>query len=134
MKGFMCLLKKGVPLCWDEETQRSFDALKHALMYAPLLRPPDYGKDFLLYVAIGDSKIDMVLVQEDDVLEEHVIYYLSRGLVGLDLNYSHLEKLALVVVHIFQWFGHYILLHKTIVVVIVKQLEDNLDCRLRITS
>jgi hypothetical protein len=41
----------------------------------------------------------MVLVQEDDELHEHVIYYLSRTLLGLELNYTHVEKLALVVVH-----------------------------------
>jgi hypothetical protein len=27
-KGFMSLLKRGVPLCWDEVTHRSFEALK----------------------------------------------------------------------------------------------------------
>ena len=44
----------------------------------------------------------MVLVQEDDFLLEYVIYYLSRGLVGLELNYSHIEKLAFVAVHVVQ--------------------------------
>jgi hypothetical protein len=44
----------------------------------------------------------MVLVQEDDELHEHIIYYLSRNLVGPELKYSHVEKLALVVVHMVQ--------------------------------
>jgi hypothetical protein len=57
--------------------QRSFEALKHALTTAPLLQPPDYNKYFLLYLAAVESTIDMVLVQEDDMLEEHIIYYLS---------------------------------------------------------
>jgi hypothetical protein len=81
-KGFMRLLKKGVPFYWDEATQCSFKALKFSLTYSPLLRPPNYNKYFLLYLAILESTIGMVLVQEDDLLEEHVIYYLSRGLVG----------------------------------------------------
>ena len=42
----------------------------------------------------------MVLVKEDDSFSEYVIYYLSRGLVGPELNYSHLEKLALEAVHV----------------------------------
>jgi hypothetical protein len=50
-KGFMHLLKKGVPFCWDEVAQCSFEALKCALTSSPLLSPPDYGKDFLLYLA-----------------------------------------------------------------------------------
>jgi hypothetical protein len=85
-KGFMHLLKKGVPFCWDEAAQGSFEALKCALTSAPLLRPLNYNKDLLLYLVVVESTICMVLVQEDDTLEEHAIYYLSRGLVGLELN------------------------------------------------
>jgi hypothetical protein len=69
----MHLLKKGVPFCWDEATQRSFEALKHALMSTPLFNPPDYGKDFLLYLVVAESTIGMVLVQKGDALKENVI-------------------------------------------------------------
>jgi hypothetical protein len=89
----MRLLKKDVPFLWDEAAQHSFDALKHALITAPLLRPPNYNKDFLLYLAAVESTIGMVLVQEDDSFSEYMIYYLSRGLVGPELNYTHLENL-----------------------------------------
>ena len=41
----------------------------------------------------------MVLVQEDEKLREHVIYYLSRNLVILELKYSHVENLALAAIH-----------------------------------
>jgi hypothetical protein len=75
-KGFMHLLKKGVPFHWDEVTQCSFKSFKHILTSDPLLRPPNYNKNFLLYLATADSTIGMVLVQEDDLLEENVIYYL----------------------------------------------------------
>jgi hypothetical protein len=61
-KGFMRLLKKDVPFFWDEAAQRSFDALKHTLTTAPLLRPLNYNKDFLLYLASAESTIGMVLV------------------------------------------------------------------------
>jgi hypothetical protein len=76
-KGFMHLLKKGVPFHWDESSQHSFEALKLTLTFSPLLRPPNYNKYFLLYLATTESTIGMVLVQEDDFLEEHVIYYQS---------------------------------------------------------
>jgi hypothetical protein len=59
----------------------------------------------------------MVLVQEDDELHEHIIYYLSQNLFGLKLNYSHTEKLALAAIHAVQRLCHYILLCKTIMVV-----------------
>jgi hypothetical protein len=89
-----------VPFCWDEVAHCSFEALNYTLMSALMLSPLYYGKDFLLYLAIAKSTISMVLVQEDDALEENVIYYLSRGLVGSELNYSHLEKLTLAAVQI----------------------------------
>jgi hypothetical protein len=44
----------------------------------------------------------MVLVQDDDELHEHVFYYLSQKLVGSELKYSHVEKIALAAVHVVQ--------------------------------
>jgi hypothetical protein len=73
----MRLLKKDVPFFGDEAAQCSFDALKHTLTTAPLLRPPNYNKDFLLYLAAAESTIGMVLVQEDDSFSEYMICYLS---------------------------------------------------------
>ena len=92
----MHLLKKEVPFYWDDAPQRSFEALKHSLTTAPLLRPPNYNKYFLLYLATAESTIGMVLVQEDDLFSEYVIHYMSRGLVGSKLNYSHIVRCRLV--------------------------------------
>ena len=58
----MRLLKKDVPFYWYDASQFSFDTLKHALTTAPLLRPPNYNKDFLLYLDVAESTIDIVLV------------------------------------------------------------------------
>jgi hypothetical protein len=115
-KGFMRLLKKDTPFIWDEKAQDSFNALKKALVSAPLLKSPDYSRDYLFYIVASAETIGMVLVQEDDELHEHVIYYLSRNVVSPKLNYSHVEKISLVVVHAVQRLHHYILLCKTTVV------------------
>jgi hypothetical protein len=74
-------------------------------------------KDYILYLAASTSTISMVLVQEDFSSEEHVIYYLSKSLSGLELRYSHVEKLALVAVIVVHIFRHYILLRTTTVIV-----------------
>jgi hypothetical protein len=58
----------------------------------------------------------MVLVQEDDANDEHVIYYLSRSLTPIEIKYLHVEKLALATVEAIQCFRHYILLRKTTVI------------------
>ena len=73
----MHLCKKDTPFCWDERAQESFDALKRSLASAPVISPLDYSRDFLLYVAASMETIGMVLVQEDEEILEHVIYYLS---------------------------------------------------------
>jgi hypothetical protein len=116
-KRFLQLLQKNTPFIWDDIAQRSFDALKHALTHTPLLHPPEYTKDYILYLATPTSTIVMVLVQEDPNGEEHVIYYLSKSLSGPELRYSHVEKLALAIVIAVQRFRHYILLHTTMVIV-----------------
>ena len=58
----------------------------------------------------------MVLVQTDDVHMEHVIYYLNHGLVGAELRYPYIEKLALEAAFVVQKFHHYIILQTTTVI------------------
>jgi hypothetical protein len=77
IKGFMHLLKKDTPFIWDERAQESFNALKKSLVLVPLLKSPNYNRYYLLYIIAPEEMIGMVLVQEDDELHEHVIYYLS---------------------------------------------------------
>jgi hypothetical protein len=109
-KGFMRLLKKDTPFIWEERSHESFDALKKSLVSTPLQKSPDYNRDYFLYVVASKETIGMVFVQEDDVLREHFIYYLSQNLVGPEIKYSHVEKLALAVVHVVERLRHYILL------------------------
>ena len=58
----------------------------------------------------------MVLVQDDDDVNEHIIYYLSRNLLDTETCYAYVEKLALAVVCAIQRFQHYILLRTTTVI------------------
>ena len=81
-----------------------------------MLRPPNYHRDFTLYLAATFSTIAMVLVQDDDDGNEHVVYYLSQNLLDIEMRYAHVENLVLAVVHAVQHFRHYILL-RTITVV-----------------
>ena len=106
-KGFMRMLKQDTPFVWDETTQLAFMALKKYLLSDPFLCPPNYSHDFILYLAASKSTIGVVLVQEYDKLQEHVVYYLSRALAGPKLRYSHVEKLALAIVYVVQRLHHY---------------------------
>ena len=74
-------------------------------------------------MAASESTIGVVLVQEDDKLQEHVIYYRSHALAGPELRYSHIEKLDLVEVYCIQRLQHYILLRTNIVVANVNPFQ-----------
>ena len=126
----MLLLKKDTTFCWDEQAQESFDALKRALASTPVLNPPDYSHEFFIYVAMSMEMIGMVLVQGDEELHEHVIYYLSQNLIDVELRYSHVEKLALVTIHAVQRLRHYILLCQTLVVAHVNPFQFVLTRRM----
>jgi hypothetical protein len=115
-RGFTRLLKKDSEFVWDKIANNAFEALKLSLTKAPLLFPPDYSRDYFLYLAASEYTIGMVLVQEDDNHDEHVIYYLSRNLSSTEVKYQHVEKLALAAVQAVQHFRHYILSRKTTVI------------------
>ena len=74
--------------------------------------------------------VGMVLVQEDEELHEHVIYYLSRNVIDAEICYSHLEKLALATVHVVLRLRHYILLRQTLVVAHVNPFQFILTRRM----
>ena len=81
----------------DEAAKKYYDGLRDFLFNPPLLQPPNYHRDYFLYLATSSSTITMVLVQDDDEGHEHVIYYLSHNLLDTETRYAHVEKLALVV-------------------------------------
>ena len=50
--GFLHLIRTNIPFVWDENAQGDFDALKQALNSSPLLSPPKFTKEFILYVSV----------------------------------------------------------------------------------
>jgi hypothetical protein len=109
-KGFTQLLNKGHDFVWDDTANKDFEALKLALMCTPLLFPLDYSRDYFLCLVASDCTIAMVLVQEDDSHDEHVIYYLIRSLMTTEIKYIYYLS------QFIQNFCHYILLRKTMII------------------
>ena len=83
---------------WAEQAQATFEALNQALTFTTLLSPPNFTKEFILYVSTFENSTIGVIVQEDDALQENVIYYVSHKIFGPLLRYSHVEKMTLVIV------------------------------------
>ena len=84
---YMRLLKKDIPLFWDDQAQCAFDNLKQALTHSPMIHPPNYSKDFLLYIVSSTTTIGMVLVQENPDGQEHMIYYACNNLIDSKTRY-----------------------------------------------
>ncbi len=71
--------------------QAAFDSLKHALISAPVLRPPDRTRTFQVTTDWSTCAIAAVLSQMDADGHEYVISYASRTLTPVERNYAPTE-------------------------------------------
>ncbi len=82
------LLKQDVPFHWGAEQEAAFNALKKALTTYPVLRAPDYRRQFILTTDYSKLAIGGILSQEDDNGKEYVIAYASKRCNKHQANYS----------------------------------------------
>ncbi|KAG9453311.1 hypothetical protein H6P81_006215 [Aristolochia fimbriata] len=110
---FSHLMKKDTPFEWDESCRRAFQNIKNYRMKPPVLMAPTSGKPLLLYIAAQEKSLGALLAQNDDKGKERPLYYLSRTMVGAELNYSPIEKTCLALIFAIQKLRHYLLAHST---------------------
>ena len=97
---------------WTPECQKSFNALKVALVNAPVLAFPDVSPEaepFILDTDASETGIGAVLSQRGADGLEHVIAYASRSLTKCERNYCTTRKEMLALVHFVKYFKHYLL-------------------------
>ena len=87
------LLKKGEPnqIKWDAEYNQSFQTLKTAFTQKPILRLPNFEKQFALQTDASDSGLGAVLLQEHDGVNIPVMY-ITRKLNAAETCYSTIER------------------------------------------
>jgi len=73
------LTKKDVAFVWIQDCQRAFDALKKALMGAPILVRPNFKEPFCLDVDWSTKGVGAILSQKEGRFER-VIAYASKAL------------------------------------------------------
>ncbi|XP_074278402.1 uncharacterized protein LOC141601993 [Silene latifolia] len=85
---FSHLMKKYAPFQWDEKCKNAFDSIKKYLASAPVLGAPIPGRPLVLYIAAQERSLGAMCAQEIEDHKERALYYLSRTLVGAELNYA----------------------------------------------
>jgi hypothetical protein len=86
------LLKKGAIFLWTSEHESSSQALKTALITAPILALPNLHKPFLIETDASDKGIGVVLQQEG-----HPVAYVSKALGTRNQTLSTYEKECLAI-------------------------------------
>jgi hypothetical protein len=87
------ILKKQDSFNWTQECEDAFKELKVSLASPPVLTKPIVGDTLILYLAVTDEAVSAVLIREKGK-GQFPIYFVSKALQGVDLNYQRLEKVA----------------------------------------
>ena len=94
---------------WTAKAQTSFEALKHALSTAPVLRTFDPTRRAVLTTDASGIAVAAILTQPDDEGHQHPIAYESRKLTTTERAYPAHTLELLAVVHALRVFKHYLL-------------------------
>ena len=92
---------------WGEEQDRAFQALKDALVNAPVLQAPDFTRPFLVKTDASDFAIGGVLSQGSG-RDERPVAFESKKLSPPESRYTVHEKELLAVVHTLREWRHYL--------------------------
>lgn len=108
------LTRKGVAFVWDERCRHSFDKLKEALCSDPVLRLPDWEKEFHIHTDWSIEAIGAVLSQKDDSTGMLMpVAYAGRVLSACESRYPPIEGECLALVWaMYQKFRQYIHMRK----------------------
>src|SRR6187401_58385 len=98
------LLKKDKKFEWTPQCESSFLELKRRLTSAPVLVPPDFSKDFIIYCDASRQGLGCILMQD-----RQVIAYASRQLRPHEDNYPTHDLELAAVVHALKTWRHYLL-------------------------
>ena len=103
------LTKKGRPtnIIWTDETDRAFNELKNKMSSSPILRLPDFDRQFVLRTDASDTGLGAVLLQVYDGIYFPVAYA-SRKLSSAQMSYVVIERECLAIVWAFEKFEVYL--------------------------
>ena len=103
------LKKKDVPWVWGEKEQQAFDALKDALVSAPVLAHPDFTKPFRLETDASHYAVSAVLTQKDEATGVwRPIAYRSKKMIPRERNLAPTEMECLAIIYGLRRFHNFL--------------------------
>ena len=102
------------PFHWDVPQQEAFEALKSALVSAPVLAYPNSTDMFILDTDASDTATGAELLQLQEG-EERVISYGSFSLTPAQINYCTTRKELLALIRFTREYHHYLLGRKFLI-------------------
>ena len=107
------LTRKAVPFHWETLQIQAFETLKTLMCSCPILRQPDYTKQFLLTTDASAYGVGTILLQEGEIHPrtkkptQHPIAYYSATFTPTEHNYDIYERELLAVLKALQhWRPH----------------------------
>ncbi|GJX66956.1 reverse transcriptase domain-containing protein [Tanacetum coccineum] len=100
---------------WTAEAEEAFKQMKQLIAELPMLTAPMEKEELIVYLAAAKETVSAVLMTEREA-KQMPIYFVSRALRGLELNYTSMEKLVLALVHASKRLKRYFQAHPIIVV------------------
>ena len=102
------LTKNGKPdtVQWSDDLQKRFEEIKSKLCNAPVLKLPDFEKDFVLRTDASDTGLGAVLLQKHGEMM-FLIAYASKKLAGAPKSYATVEKECMAIVWTIDKFSCY---------------------------
>lgn len=102
------LTRKKTTFKFTDECKIAMDNLKQCLISFPILRQPDFNKEFILYTDASGYAMGAILGQKDDEVNEFVVEYASKLFNQREVYYSITEKELRAIVWALGYFYDYL--------------------------
>ncbi|GKC36661.1 reverse transcriptase domain-containing protein [Tanacetum coccineum] len=100
---------------WTAEAEVAFKQMEKLIAELPTLTAPMEKEELIVYLAAAREAISAVLMTEREA-KQMPVYFVSRALQGLEINYTSMEKLVLALVHASKQLKRYFQAHTIIVI------------------
>ena len=102
------LLEKDSVYKWNEDCQVAMDTIKEKLTSEPILRHPDFNREFTIQTDASYQGLGAVITQVDNNGNEYVVAYASRTLSKAERNYATTVLEGQAIMWATKYFRHYI--------------------------